>query len=66
MNHNVYVRAQTSDNRWATVNAMDLTDESFKRFVLNKLAEAGIVGALIDEGDVSLETNLTKFEAENR
>jgi hypothetical protein len=64
MKHDVFVRAKTSDNRWATVNAMDLTDESFKRFVLTKLAEAGIVGAIIDEGDVSLETNLTKLEAE--
>lgn len=64
MKHEVFVRAQTSDNRWATVNAMDLTDESFKRFVLNKLAEAGIVGALVDEGDVFYETNLTKIEAE--
>lgn len=64
MKYDVYVRAQTSDNRWATVNAMDLTDESFKRFVLGKLAEAGIVGALVDEGDVSLKTNLTKAETE--
>ena len=65
MKHEVYVRAQTSDNRWATVNAMDLTDESFKRFVLNKLAEAGIVGSLFDEGaSLQLETNLTKAETE--
>jgi hypothetical protein len=65
MNHEVYVRAQTIDNRWASVNAMDLTDESFKRFVLNKLAEAGIVGALVDESEVSLKTHLTKAQAES-
>ena len=64
MKHEVYVRAQTSDNRWATVNAMDLTDESFKRFVLNKLAEAGIVGSIIDESDVFYETELTKAQTE--
>ena len=65
MKHEVYVRAQTSDNRWATVNAMDLTDESFKRFVLNKLAEAGIVGSLFDESaSLQLETKLTKAQTE--
>ena len=65
MKHDVFVRAQTSDNRWETVNAMDLTDESFKRFVLNKLAEAGIVASLFDEGaSLQLETNLTKAQTE--
>lgn len=60
----VYVRAKTSDNRWATVDAMDLTDESFKKFILNKLAEAGIVAAM-DEVYVELETELTKVQAES-
>ena len=62
----VFVRAKTSDNRWATVNALDLTDESFKRFVLTKLVEAGIVTALGDNGYIDLETNLTKLQAEDR
>jgi hypothetical protein len=62
----VFVRAKTSDNRWATVNALDLTDESFKRFVLTKLVEAGIVTALGDNGYIDLETELTKIQAENR
>jgi hypothetical protein len=62
----VFVRAKTSDNRWATVNALDLTDESFKRFVLTKLVEAGIVTALGDNGYIDLETDLTKTQAENR
>lgn len=61
----VYVRAKTSDNRWATVNAMDLTDESFKRFILRSLAQAGIIAAIIDDGSTfDLETDLTKTEAE--
>lgn len=65
MKHDVFVRAQTSDNRWATINAMDLTDESFKRFVLHHLAEAGIVASLFDEGaSLRLETNLTKAQTE--
>ena len=64
MKHDVYVRAQTSDNRWATVNAMDLTNESFKRFVLNKLAEAGIVSSIVDESDIFYETELTKAQTE--
>lgn len=65
MKHDVYVRAQTSDNRWATVNAMDLTDESFKRFILHQLAEAGIVASLFEEGaSLHLETNLTKAQTE--
>ena len=62
----VFVRAKTSDNRWATVNALDLTDESFKRFVLTKLVEAGIVTALGDNGYIDLETDLTKLQAEDR
>ncbi len=61
----VYVRARTADDRWATVNAMDLTDESFKRFILRALAQAGIVAAIVDDGStVDLETKLTKTEAE--
>ena len=60
----VFVRAKTSDNRWATVNALDLTDESFKRFILTKLAEAGIVAAMGDNSYMDLETELTKVQAE--
>ena len=60
----VFVRAKTADSRWATVDAMDLTDESFKRFILTKLAEAGIVAAMGDNSYMDLETNLTKTQAE--
>lgn len=63
----VYVRARTADNRWATVAAEDLTDKSFKIFVLQKLAEAGIVAHILSE-DASwssmLETHLTKAECD--
>lgn len=61
----VFVRAKTSDNRWATVNAMDLTDESFKRFILRTLVNAGLLAAIIDDGStIDLQTPLTKVEAE--
>jgi hypothetical protein len=61
----VFVRARTSDNRWATVNAMDLTDDSFKRFILRTLVNAGLLAAIIDDGStMNLETNLTKSQAE--
>lgn len=60
----VFVRAKTSDNRWATVNAMDLTDESFKRFILRTLVNAGLLAAINDGSTVDLETNLTKEKAE--
>ncbi len=67
MKSGVYVRAQTSDNRWATVDAADLTDESFKIFVLKKLADAGLVASLgSDDAEwvSNLKTNLTKVETE--
>ncbi len=67
MKSGVYVRARTSDNRWATVDAADLTDESFKIFVLKKLTDAGIVAGLGSDNAewvTELQTNLTKVEAE--
>ena len=45
--------------------ALPISDESFKRFVLHQLAEAGIVASLFDEGaSLQLETNLTKAQTE--
>jgi hypothetical protein len=67
MKSGVYVRARTSDNRWATVDAADLTDESFKIFVLKKLADAGAVASLGSDNAewvTELQTNLTKVETE--
>lgn len=65
MKSGVYVRAQTSDNRWATIDAVHLSDESFKVFILRQLAEAGMVASFLDEGTKqSLQTRLTKAEAE--
>lgn len=67
MKSGVYVRARTSDDRWATIDAIDLSDKSFRLFVLQKLSEAGIVAQLSGETEGwvgNLETPLTKVEAE--
>jgi hypothetical protein len=65
MKSGVFVRAKTSDNRWATVDAMDLTEESFRRFMLRTMAETGMVASLVEDGRVDLETHLTKQQAED-
>ena len=60
----VYVRARTSDDRWATVNAAYLDDLSFRRLVLSELARSQIVMGLKAEGNRDMYTALTKAEAE--
>jgi hypothetical protein len=65
MNYAVYVRAKTSDDKWASVNAVYLDGYSYRRFVMNSLARAGIVSAIKDEKDEPYKTPLTKEEAEN-
>jgi citrate lyase beta subunit len=60
----IFVRAKTIDSRWATVDVLDLTEESFKIFVLRKLNEAGIVAGLTEEVHIDLETTLTKAQAD--
>ncbi len=67
MKSGVYVRAKTSDDRWATIDAIDLSDKSFRLFVLQKLSEAGIVAQLSGDAEGwvgNLETPLTKVETE--
>ena len=39
----VFVRALGTDGRYGAANACDLTEESFRRFVLDKLIDAGVV-----------------------
>lgn len=62
----VFVRAKTSDDRWASVNAADLDEASFRRFVLRILAEIQVVASVPeDEGAREpLRTPLTKAQAE--
>lgn len=63
----VFIRAKTSDDRWASVDVLDLDEESFKRFVLTKLVEFGYVcavGLTKDAQEIPYTTPLTKEEAE--
>ena len=39
----VFVRAINKDGRWDTVDALDLDDESFRRFILDKLCDMGVI-----------------------
>jgi hypothetical protein len=64
----VFVRALTSDNRWASVAAEDLDDRSFRLFVLHVLASAGLVVSCAPD-DMQPEewrTPKTKDEVEGR
>jgi len=60
----VYVRAKTADGRWASVDAADLDDRSFREFVLRVLAECGLVVSVIGNPPNELKTPLTKAQAE--
>ncbi len=45
----VFVRALNSEGHWSSVDALDLDEESFKRFVLAGLTKVGIIFALMKE-----------------
>lgn len=62
-NYEVFVRAKTSDNRWATVSAFDLDDRSFRQLVMHRLVEAGLLTGMKVK-DEPLTTPLTKAQAE--
>lgn len=48
----VYVRAQDETGKFGSANAMDLDDESFRRFVLDRMANSGVVIATpTEEGE---------------
>lgn len=46
---NVYVRAKLPNGHWVSVDALCLTDESFKVFTLQRMVSAGIVAAVSGE-----------------
>lgn len=52
----VLVRAIKADGKWGSVDVLDLDDESFRAFVLDKLYSAGLVVQMSDEhaGDMVL------------
>ena len=39
----VYVRARTPKGRWVSANALDLNEDSFRRLLLRKMVEAGML-----------------------
>lgn len=64
--HDVFVRAKTSDERWASVNAADLDERSFRSLVLDRMAEAGMFCAVQVDAARTLRTPLTKQQADDR
>lgn len=66
MNFGVYVRAKTRDGQWSTINAMDLDEQSFKLFVLERLANAGMLVAIRGEEEIVKTTPYTKEEIQAR
>ncbi len=38
-----FVRALNNESKWASVDILDLDDESFRRFTITKLLELGAV-----------------------
>lgn len=64
--YEVFIRAKTADDRWASVNAIDLDERSFKILTMSTLAElGGLVGLAVDDVKYELRTPLTKAEAED-
>ena len=39
----VWVRGQDSGGKWGAIDVAELGEKEFKRFILNKLVEAGVV-----------------------
>lgn len=58
----VYVRAKSPSGKWGAFDALDLTDESFRRFVLRNLVDAGCVVALMDEHEAVVPLDSTNEE----
>ena len=46
-----FVRAINADGKWGSVDVLNLTEESFKRFVITNLNEIGSVVCINSEKD---------------
>jgi len=44
-----FVRALDENDKWGAVDVLDLDDESFRRFVVSKMADMGIVTIIVKE-----------------
>jgi hypothetical protein len=47
----VFVRAQDENGKWGAFDALDLDDESFRMFILDKLAALRVVAVLKNDAD---------------
>lgn len=45
----VFVRALGPDGKWTTIDVLDLSERSFRQFVLERLCLVGAVHAVVDE-----------------
>ena len=63
----VFVRAQDPTGKWGSADVLDLTDESFRAFLVEMLRRAGIVvylkDELVDGEEITYHTRTT-FEEE--
>ncbi len=61
----IYIRAKTSDDRWTTVDILQLDERSFRVFVAIRMSQAGMVIGLKEEMEkFELRTPFTKEQLE--
>ena len=46
-----FVRAINTDAKWDSVDVLNLTDESFRRFILTKLSEIEVIATIRQQED---------------
>lgn len=51
MKLDVYVRGQDARGRWRSLHVTDLTEESFRMFITQKLCEVGLFVGVKSKGD---------------
>ena len=59
-----FVRAKTSDDRWASVDIVDLDERSFRRFIVSQMVGHELLCGMGDSNHRPLTTPLTKAEVE--
>jgi len=62
MMYGIYVRAKTSDGRFASVDVLDLDERSWRQFVVQTLLHHSNISTNLEEAKVHLSTSLTKAE----
>lgn len=56
----IFVRAKDSLGKWGSADVLDLTEESFRAFVLGIFARHGMITSFIDDDNVEIELK-TKY-----